>query len=375
MSFRGLTLALAIATMAGLTGCGAPGIPEPPSLELARPVRDLKAVRKGNEVRLTWSVPTETTDRQAFRHVGPTQICRGVGSSLAGCGTAVAELNPESPVGAIKKSRFHKNSTVQGQAGPKASYTDQLSPSLELQNPTSDLVYALSVTNSFGRSAGLSNQVLVPSAPALPAPSNLNANVSAEGVRLTWAAVSPSQDVAGLKYEYRIYRRDVQTQRDSIAGEVPVVGDNNPTFLDTGFQWEKTYDYRLTVVTVVEAASGNQEVEGDDTPATQVVTHDIFPPRTPSGLQAVFSGPGQKPFIDLVWTPNTESDFASYNVYRREEGGQAVKVNADPLKTPAYRDFDVAAGRTYLYSVSAADVRGNQSPKSPEAEETVPAGR
>ena len=52
-----------------------------------------------------------------------------------------------------------------------------------------------------------------------------------------------------------------------------------------------------------------KQVEGDDTPPVTVVAHDVFPPATPTGLQAVFSGPGQKPFIDLVWTPNTEPDL------------------------------------------------------------------
>ncbi len=39
-------------------GCGAPGIPMPPSLELPRPVDDLAAVRKGGRVVLTWTAPT-----------------------------------------------------------------------------------------------------------------------------------------------------------------------------------------------------------------------------------------------------------------------------------------------------------------------------
>jgi len=47
-------------------------------------------------------------------------------------------------------------------------------------------------------------------------------------------------------------------------------------------------------------------------------------------------------------------------------------VNAALLKTPAYRDADVASGSRYLYSVSAVDVRGNESARSEEAGEAVP---
>src|SRR6185312_715306 len=59
-----------------LAGCGTPGAPQPPSLNLAAPVTDLKAVRTGNQVKLTWTVPVETTDGAKFRHRGETKVCR-----------------------------------------------------------------------------------------------------------------------------------------------------------------------------------------------------------------------------------------------------------------------------------------------------------
>lgn len=104
----------------------------------------------------------------------------------------------------------------------------------------------------------------------------------------------------------------------------------------------------------------------------RVVTHDVFPPATPSDLQAVFSGPGQQPFIDLVWAPNTEPDLAGYNVYRHEAAGAPGKLNSDLVKSPAFRDNAVVPGHEYSYSVSAVDLRGNESPRSEEAIENVP---
>jgi len=59
-------------------------------------------------------------------------------------------------------------------------------------------------------------------------------------------------------------------------------------------------------------------------------------------------------------------------VYRHEEGAAPVKVNTELVKTPAYRDANVASGKSYWYSVSAVDVRGNESAKSEEASERVP---
>jgi fibronectin type 3 domain-containing protein len=90
------------------------------------------------------------------------------------------------------------------------------------------------------------------------------------------------------------------------------------------------------------------------------------------GLQAVFSGEGQKPFIDLIWAPVTNADLAGYNVFRREGDGVAAKLNRELVKSPAYRDSEVTAGKTYTYSVSAVDVRGNESGKSEDTSEAVP---
>ena len=351
---------LCLLALGVLAGCGTPGIPLPPSLELARPVSDLRAVRKGNAVYLTWTAPGATTDRHTIRHPGPTEVCRGVGANLRDCGVAVARIP------------FAKTPGVTNAAPkPQSSYSDQIPASLSSENQTSTFVYAVGVLNSYGRSAGLSNQVQVPAAPTLPAPADFHAQVTAEGVRLSWKAIVPPE-VTVLRYLYRVYRRPSGTNADAVAGEVALTSESAPSFLDNTFEWGKTYDYRLTVVTVVAPEKGiEQQVEGEDTPAITVVAHDIFPPATPEGLQAVFSGPGQKPFIDLIWAPNTEPDLAGYNVYRREQDGHPSKLNSDAVKSPAFRDTEVVPGHEYFYSISAIDVRGNESARSEEASEAV----
>jgi fibronectin type 3 domain-containing protein len=88
-------------------------------------------------------------------------------------------------------------------------------------------------------------------------------------------------------------------------------------------------------------------------------------------LQAVYSGAGQQSFIDLIWAPDTDADLAGYNVYR-SDGGPRAKVNRELVRSSAYRDGDVVSGKTYTYSVTAVDVRGNESKPSNEAAENVP---
>jgi hypothetical protein len=350
-------LSLCILATALLAGCGSPGVPVPPSLELAKPVSDLRAARKGDQVFLTWTVPARTTDGHNIRHSGVTQICRNIGNAMQTCATPVAEVG-------FQKSR--------NEASGKqlAGYTDHLSPNLELESPTSYFSYTVTVLNSYGRSAGLSNQVQVPAAPTLPAPADFQAELTADGVRLNWKAVSAPL-LARVRLAVRIYRHQAVSNVDSIAGEVPVTADASPTFFDRNFEWEKTYAYRACVVTIAGQEKGTVAVEGDDTPPITVVAHDVFPPARPSGLQAVFSGPGQKPFIDLVWTPNTESDLAGYIVYRHEQDSP-VKLNSELVKAPAFRDNGALPGHTYSYSISAVDLRGNESPQSEEASETTP---
>ena len=114
------------------------------------------------------------------------------------------------------------------------------------------------------------------------------------------------------------------------------------------------------------------QVEGDDTPPVRVIAHDVFPPAVPAGLQAAYSGEGQKPFIDLIWAPVTNADLAGYNVYRSDGNGPAVKLNSELVKSPSYRDSAIASGKAYTYSVSAVDVRGNESQRSDATSESVP---
>ena len=70
---------------AGLIACGTPGAPLPPALELAKPVTDLRAVRKGDKVFLAWTVPARTTDHQTIRHPGQTRVCRSLKIEIGDC--------------------------------------------------------------------------------------------------------------------------------------------------------------------------------------------------------------------------------------------------------------------------------------------------
>jgi hypothetical protein len=395
-SGRTYCAALFALVLALLTGCGTPGAPMPPSLNLPRPVEDLRATRRGDKVTLTWPPPRETTDKQRIRHPGITRVCRSIvplmvpASSAttppAECRQAIAELPAAGSV---------PIAAGQGKPG-EATFVDALSPELQELHALDLAGYAVEVLNRAGRSAGLSNAAAVPLAPAWPPPDAISARVVADAVVLTWSGrpdtrqePSPSSDREfriGPK-TYRVLRQEaavgVGKPGSAVAlGEVPISAETQYSFADHNFEWEKTYEYWIDTKTIVMAPAGQQptSVPGMESPPVTVVAHDVFPPAVPSGVQAVFTALGSQRFIDLTWTPNTEPDLAGYNVYRREQSGAAAetagppaKINGELLKTPTFRYGNVAPGHTYWYSVSAVDVRGNESARSSETSETVPA--
>jgi fibronectin type 3 domain-containing protein len=397
-------LLMVVAATAGLGGCASLGPPKPPSLALPLPPSDLRAVRKGNKVYLTWTVPAVTTDRQSVRYLGNTRICREAEAASpaakvapstvsGGTGDAVPSLSaPSSGFSKIQHCETPAGSAApppdflskKGPAAKKiaASFTDTIPAGLANADPAAQIMYAVEVLNASGRGAGVSNRVQVP-LEAMIDPPNLTARISGEGVVLQWAGIAADSDGVPLRHSYRVYRREEGARGSILVQEVNLAATE---VVDSNIEWEKTYYYRATVVSRVrdsapctkqpskpgEMKSPNcvegLAVEGDDSPEVKVFAHDVFPPAVPEGLQAVFA----EGFVDLIWAPVGDVDLDGYNVYRREEGGAWVKVNAELVKAPAYRDTGVASGKNYFYAVSAVDLRGNESARSEGTSERVP---
>jgi fibronectin type 3 domain-containing protein len=113
------------------------------------------------------------------------------------------------------------------------------------------------------------------------------------------------------------------------------------------------------------------EVQGLPSEAIEVPTTDTFPPAVPRGLVAVADAAAGA--IDLSWVPDTDSDLAAYDVYRRDvqTSVPAQRIASVNLET-SFRDTTVQPEHTYAYSITAVDQSGNESKPSPEVEETLP---
>lgn len=343
-----------------MTACGTPGAPLPPSLNLAKPVSDLKAVRTGDEVELTWSVPIETTDGAKFRHRGQSKVCAG-----------------------IDQARIDQCALLTTLPTPKDQKTVSVAVKLPADKtaPTDYVTYAVQVNNDRGRNAGFSNQRQVPTAAVSILNGSPLVRLTPEIVLVT-ANITPRNETIEQTLELRRAEKGGTTPESVVARRALELSESgeaaNIELRDDTFAWEKTYEYRVAITATAKVPDG--EMVAFDAAVSnplELFAHDTFPPATPSGLQAVFSGAlaGQAPAIDLTWTPDVDRDLAGYFVFRRlqqESASSALRLNAQPIKAPAYHDTAVVAGNMYVYSVSAVDERGNQSQRSEEASERVP---
>ncbi|HEY3706337.1 MAG TPA: fibronectin type III domain-containing protein [Terracidiphilus sp.] len=343
-----------LAAAMGLAGCGTPGAPQPPSLNLPDRVADLRAVRTGSQVALTWTMPKRTTDRVTLKDDIAAEVCWRIGSG--GC----------VPVGARSFA-----------PAVEASFLVALPDALAAR-PPQPLSYYVELKNRAGKSAGLSNEAVVLGGRA-PAPvTGLQAEVRKQGIVLRWNAIDPADSI---RLKRTLLNPPATTPKqgplapaaESVSLDLLVEHDGGVA-LDKGVTFGRDYEYRAQRIAPVTSEGKTMELPGEISAPLRVTAQDVFPPAVPADLAAVAIGAanGNPASIDLSWQPTAENDVAGYRVYRRE-GTEWRRISGDqPLVGPALHDADVQPGHTYVYAVTAVDTRGNESPRSTEASDTVP---
>jgi hypothetical protein len=353
-----LLLPLTLLAAFAMLSCGTPAAPQPPSLNLPAPVTNLSAVRVGNSVHLAWTMPTRTTDHVILKHPVSVQVCR----SVDGGACAAIDILSLAPGGA-------------------GTYTDQL-PSELLQGADRLLRYEVASRNHANKSAGPSNAAYSAAGSPPTAMTGLTAQMRRDGVLLSWnPATGPEKSEL-----FRIERRQLgapaagQDHRSPLAPSEPataqtlvvhsVNGLDPGHAIDASALFNQRYRYELKRVAVHDLSGQSVEVQGLPSDAIEVSTKDTFPPTVPQGLAAVADTAAGA--IDLSWSPNSESDFAGYRMYRRDAHTSlpAQRIASLNVET-SFRDTGVEGGHTYAYSVSAVDQSGNESKASPEVDETL----
>ncbi|HVP47733.1 MAG TPA: fibronectin type III domain-containing protein [Bryobacteraceae bacterium] len=341
-----------------LAACGTPGAPQPPSLNLPDQVADLDAVRAGSRVSLTWTMPKRNTDRLPLKSDVDVRICRREGDGAC------------QPIG----------SKLMLAPGKDGSFDDPLPPQLTSGVPR-PLRYFVELKNQKGRSAGLSNEALVLAGEAPPPVEGLHAEVRKDGIVLSW---NPQGDFGAVRLQRRLLTPPAPQPHQQLfapppeAAEVSLLVDTSPQIaraIDKDIRLGHSYEYRAQHVSRVAFEGKTLELDGEFSPSIRVDAVDVFPPAVPTGLAAIVTaaGPGIETAIDLSWQPVTDPDLAGYIVYRHEAGVDWQRVSpSQPVAGPAFHDNHVGPGHTYRYAVSAISLAGHESPRSAEAEETVP---
>jgi hypothetical protein len=341
-----------------------PAAPQPPSLNLPAPVSNLSAVRTGDEVALTWTLPTKNTDKIALKGNITVRVCRNQTSSTSCQAAATLELAP----------------------GTEGTFTDTLPAPLASGSPRA-LTYFVQLDNRKGRSAGLSNAAETLAGEAPTPIAGLAASMRREGVLLNWSAAPPGSSPSAV----RLVRKRLSPNTEKPASQkgsqgllAPPVEPAERTLLvdtaappvralDSDIRFGETYEYRAQRVMRIAVNGKTLELAGALSSPVHIEAINVYPPAVPKGLAAV-AAPGENgagPAIDLSWQPNTEADLAGYIVYRRESdtaGWQRLSSVAEP----AWHDANVQPGHTYIYAVSAIDQQRHESERSAEAQETVP---
>ena len=352
-------------------GCGMPGAPQPPSLNLPVPVSNLSAIRTGDQVTLAWTMPKRTTDKVELNDSIAARVCRGQ-SGAASCNVAA---------------------TVEFAPGAEGAFSDTL-PHPFADGPTHALTYYIELVNHNGRSAGLSNGAVILAGQAPAAVDNLTAEICKEGVLLHWASAPPGAASAAVRLVRKLLTPPAKkpSQGPTSAPSEPAIqnllveADISNRALDSGIHFGESYEYRVQRVVRVIENGETLELAGPLSAPVRVDAADIFPPAIPQGLAAVATGGenGNPPAIDLSWQPDTDATLAGYIVYRRETspsaGQSSSENNADwqhisppqPVIGPGFHDSGVQAGHSYMYAVSAVGQNGRESGRSVEAGDTVP---
>jgi hypothetical protein len=366
------TLLLSGLLMAGLAGCGIPGPPQPPSLNLPQIVGDLQAQRLGDAVELRWTAPGENTDKTAVKAATVAKICR------------------EDAVGEACKAVGQ----LASQPGAAMEYTDML-PGPLTSGPARAIAYEVATENARGRSAGWSAAEPALAGTGAPAVTQLAAENTADGIKLSWKNGGNPPGMSGLLYRITRTRETATATAPGKAGsfgtaktppvqvlEVKAGASPVETALDSQTAWDETYRYQVQAVEQVRLEAGNGprtlEMLGAGSNAVEVQTKNVFPPAAPRGLAVVpVWGSDGKPGMDLNWEPNTGATLAGYQVYRITQFAHRAlerrqMVSGDKLLTsPSFDDRGLEAGTTYKYTVVAVDTAGNVSAESNEVVETA----
>ncbi len=345
--------ALVVASaVSSLVACGVQGTPHPPHLERPAKITNLSVVQIGKTLEFHFRVPQQTVEGARLTKPLEIEILRGVAPQGAG----LSKL-PEPQVW----TRLTRNEWLPYARGDEVSYGAHLTDEEFRTGHGQTLVLAVrTLTRGFQHrplESDPSNFVDVPVFDVSESVGGISFLTTEKAVEIHFlppARMLTGEPLRGLT-GYRIYRNQAAER-----GSFVMIGETAASpYRDTQFEFGRTYFYQVRAV----FGDAAHAALSDDSPAAKVMPRDVFPPAPPQGLTGIYAAGG----VELLWTANSESDLAGYNVYRLDQP-PAPRLNQDLLRIPIFRDTHAEPGKTLAYYVTAVDLAGNESKPSEKVE-------
>ena len=384
---KALRAACALSLLASLPACGKRGDPLPPLPRTPQPVTGLLVAQRGRGIEVSYVAPRATAGGVALTALevellradteGEFADVARAASRKAAPGEAVREAGPLPAPGT--RVRLAARARAGGRVSaltPVVILAVQapLAPPSELKARLTPKGVALAWTAPPGGipppivapSPSPSPTPAKPSAPPAPSPSPA-ASPGASPTASPSPAASPSPTPAPSPTPppppssgYWIYRRDAGGKYGTPLVRAPL---QSAAFDDETVAPGQNVCYvaRLVAATdpVIESESSNEVC---------VEVRDVEAPAAPTGVTAL----ARDGAVEVSWSPSPERDLAGYRVYRSAAGGTPARVAEVGAGESAFRDTAVASGATHVYTVTAVDAAGNESPPSAPAEGALP---
>jgi predicted small lipoprotein YifL len=403
----------ALSAVFSVVGCGKKGPPLAPLVKLPVPPADLAALRRGDTVDVSFTVPAVNTDGTRPANVAsadvyaittPVTVPPLSDAALLKLATKVGTVQVKAPADPnMTADADDPSDEVDAPEGPgldqgavarlKEPLTrDMLTPVVVPPDKHAPVVpyarsgapllgpqavpvrtYIAFGTSARGRKGPLSKRIAVPLVPPPPPPSAAAITYNETAITLTWspaavaAAPPPEGDVlpsrvvgaARPTITYNVY--DATNAAAMIKLTPTPLAD--PKYSDARVVWGEKRCYTIVAAETIDGAV----IESEPPPPACETPLDTFPPAAPKELKAI-SGEGA---INLIWEPNTERDLAGYIVLRGVEPAVTLQpITSEPIVEPSFTD-KVQPGIAYVYVVRAVDKAGNISDASARVGETA----
>ena len=314
-----------------LLSCGYVGPVVPPSPQIPYPVSNLAVVERGNQLIITFTTPSHTTDALPIRQFSDIDLR---------VGPSVIPFDFERWAASAKQYEIpfsEENDPDEPRSLPVAKSL----PVSEWQGKKIDVAVRTSVRKGEHFSQW-SNRVSLEVIPPL-SPPQVKCEATRNGYKLTWP-----EETAGIRY-------DVLRQGPGEKTPTPIGIAEKPEYVDTASQWDTSYTYQVIAKKGAAESLPSNSVEANHP--------DTFAPSVPASIVAL-AGPDS---VEVTWARSPEADTKGYYVYRSTNGGPFER-QGDLVTIPTFSDRKVEHGKMYRYAVSAVDGKNNISENSAPAE-------